>query len=395
MTKSAVVISPVLATANERSKIAGEMDSTSKVWIGFSRAAGIGAVRLRRLLDVFGDITSAWGADESSLRASGIGPHAVQGIIEARRGLDLDDELDRVTRGGFSILTWEDPSYPASLLEIASPPIVLYCWGNLERGDRHATAIVGTRRPTAYGQAVARDLATALAVHGVTVISGLARGVDSIAHRAALDAGGRTLAVLGSGLDEVYPPEHRGLAKEIAEQGAILTEYPLGTRPEGGNFPVRNRIVSGLARALVVVEAGEASGALITAEFAADQGREVFAVPGSIYSRASRGTNRLLLQGATPLVSPEDVLESLSIPTQAEVPADEVPSLGADLEGNLAGLLTDDPVHADDLVARTGRAPSEIVAALAMLELQGRAVQVGGMHYVRSRPPRRVAEAVG
>ena len=371
------------------------MESTAKYWVGFSRAAGIGAVRLRLLLDHFGDIASAWRADEAALRACGLGVHAVAGIVEARRTLDLEKEIERLTRGGFEILTWEDPSYPAHLLEIASPPIVLYSWGVLDRADRHAAAIVGTRRPTPYGQAVARDVATALAVHGVTVVSGLARGVDSLAHRAALDAGGRTLAVLGSGLDQIYPPEHRGLAEEIAAQGAILTEYPLGTRPEAGNFPVRNRIVAGLAKVLVVVEAGDASGALITAEFAADQGREVFAVPGSIYSRASCGANRLLLQGAIPLVSPEDVLEALAIPSPAPPATDEVVSLGTDLESQLAGLLSDEPLHADDIVARTHRTPSEVVAALAMLELQGRAVQVGGMHYVRARVPRRVAEGVG
>jgi DNA processing protein len=370
------------------------MEASAKYWVGFSRAAGIGAVRLRTLLDQFGDIASAWRADETALRASGIGPHAVAGIVAARRTLDLDSEMDRLAQSGFQVLTWDEPSYPAHLLEIASPPIVLYGWGSLERSDRHAAAIVGTRRPTPYGQAVARDLATALAVHGVTVISGLARGVDSLAHRAALDAGGRTIAVLGSGLDQVYPPEHRNLAEEIAGQGSILTEYPLGTRPEAGNFPVRNRIVAGLAKALVVVEAGDASGALITAEFAVDQGREVFAVPGSIYSRASRGANRLLLQGATPLVSPEDVLEALALPAQAAPIPEDAVVLGADLESRLTGLLTDDPLHADDMVARTHATPSEVLAALAMLELQGRAVQVGGMHYVRARAPRRVAEAV-
>jgi DNA processing protein len=297
-----------------------------------------------------------------------------------------------VERAGFDLLTWEDRVFPAQLLEIASPPIVLYRWGTLEREDRHAVALVGTRRPTVYGQAVARDLATALAVHGITVISGLARGIDSIAHRAALDAGGRTLAILGSGLDEIYPPEHRNLAQEIAGQGALLTEFPLGTRPEAGNFPVRNRIVAGLARAVVVVEAGEASGALITAEFAADQGRDVFAVPGSIYSRASRGTNRLLLSGATPLTSPEDVLEALRVPSALPLEEEASISLGGELEMQLAGLLSDDPVHADDLVARTRRTPSEVMAALAMLELQGRAVQVGGMNYVCVHRPRRVAE---
>jgi DNA processing protein len=368
------------------------MEATTSYWVGFSRAAGIGAVRLRLLLDRFGDITSAWHADEAVLRASGIGAHAVEGLLAARRTLDLDAELERVTGLGFTVLTWEDVAFPPHLLEIASPPIVLYAWGSLERVDRHAAAIVGTRRPTPYGQAVARDLATALAVHGVTVISGMARGVDSIAHRAALDAGGRTLAILGSGLDEIYPPEHRILAAEIAGQGAVLTEFPLGTRPEGGNFPVRNRIVAGLSKAVVVVEAGEASGALITAEFAADQGRDVFAVPGSIYSRASRGANRLLLQGATPLVSPEDVLQALAIPARSEPAQEEIPTLAADLEGQLAGLLSDEPIHADDLVARTRRSPSDVAAALAMLELQGRAIQVGGMNYVRARGAHAVEE---
>jgi DNA processing protein len=261
------------------------------------------AVRLPCWIDR--DIESAWQADERELIAAGIGTHAVAGMVAARRTLDLAAELDRLTGAGFDVLTWADPDFPPYLLEIASPPIVLYRWGTLQRGDRQAVAVVGTRRPTAYGQTVARDLATTLAVHGVTVVSGLARGIDSIAHQAALDAGGRTLAVLGSGLDEIYPPEHRTLAQEIAGQGALLTEYPLGTRPEAGNFPVRNRIVSGLTRAVVVIEAGEASGALITAEFAADQGRDVFAVPGNIYSRAS-GANRLLTSGATPLTTPED-----------------------------------------------------------------------------------------
>jgi DNA processing protein len=368
------------------------MTATRKYWIGFSRAVGIGAVRLRTLLDRFGDIETAWHADEGDLREAGIPQHAVGGLLEARRTLHLDGELERVERAGFDLLTWEDPEFPAHLLEIASPPIVLYRWGTLEREDRHAVALVGTRRPTVYGQAVARDLATALAVHGITVISGLARGIDSIAHRAALDAGGRTLAILGSGLDEIYPPEHRNLAQEIAGQGALLTEFPLGTRPEAGNFPVRNRIVAGLARAVVVVEAGEASGALITAEFAADQGRDVFAVPGSIYSRASRGTNRLLLSGATPLTSPEDVLEALRVPSALPLEEEASISLGGELEMQLAGLLSDDPVHADDLVARTRRTPSEVMAALAMLELQGRAVQVGGMNYVCVHRPRRVAE---
>lgn len=365
-----------------------------KYWLGFSRASGIGAVRLRALLDRFGDLEAAWSATESALRATGIGAQAVHGLIEARRSLDLDEELDRLTHSGFRMLIWEDVEYPSQLLEIASPPICLYVWGELKPADQQSVAIVGTRRPSPYGQAVARDLATALAVHGVTVVSGLARGIDSMAHQATLDAGGRTLAILGSGLDQIYPPEHGSLAAEIAAQGAVLSEFALGVHPDAANFPIRNRIVAGLSRATVVVEAGESSGALITADLAADQGREVFAVPGSIYSRASRGTNRLILSGATPMAAPEDILEALHLPLES--PIDGQPpgaEQGAGLEADLAVLLTDEPMHADDLVARTRRSSSDVMAALAMLELQGRAIHVGGMHFVRARRAGRVPEA--
>lgn len=363
-----------------------------KYWLGFSRASGIGAVRLRSLLDRFGDVAAAWNAGESALLKAGIGEHAARGLIEARRTIALDQEMDRLAGSGFRMLIWEDPEYPAQLLEIASPPICLYIWGDLKPSDQQSVAIVGTRRPSPYGQAVARDVATALAVHDVAVVSGLARGVDSIAHRAALDAGGRTLAVLGSGLDQIYPPEHAALAAEIAGQGAVLTEFALGVHPDAANFPIRNRIVAGLTRATVVVEAGEASGALITADLAADQGREVFAVPGSIYNRASRGTNRLILSGATPMASPEDVLEALHLPVESSFDDPTPVQEGPGLEADLAVLLTDEPMHADDLVARTRRSSSDVMAALAMLELQGRAVHVGGMHFVRARRAARATE---
>jgi DNA processing protein len=369
--------------------------SNRKYWLGFSRAAGIGAVRLRVLLDRYGSIEAAWNASEASLQRSNIGAHAIAGLLSARRTLDLDAELARLEALGFDLLTWDEEAFPGTLLEIASPPVALYRNGAVTSEDRIAVAIVGTRRPTPYGQAVARDLATAVAVHGITVVSGLARGIDSVAHRAALDAGGRTIAVLGSGLDEVYPPEHRSLAGEIAQAGAVLSEFPLGAKPDGANFPVRNRIVAGLAQATVVVEAGESSGALITADFAAEQGREVFAVPGSIYSRVSRGTNRLILAGATPLASAEDILEALRLPSRVDLAEVERSEPEGELAASLMALLSDEPVHADELVARTRQASSEVLAALAMLELEGRAVQVGGMNFVRSRPPRRLAEPSG
>ncbi|MCX6071695.1 MAG: DNA-processing protein DprA, partial [Chloroflexi bacterium] len=224
-----------------------------------------------------------------------------------------------------------------------------------------------------------------LAENSVVVISGLARGIDSLAHQAALEAGGRTVAVLGSGLDQVYPPEHRGLASRIRSSGAVLTDYPLGTKPEAANFPPRNRIISGLAAAVVVVEAGEGSGALITADFGAEQGREVFAVPGSIYRRTSRGCHRLIENGARPLIAFEDVLEAINM--EAAVMADHLPErLPEDeTERSVIGCLSAEPVHVDELHIRSGLPVATLTATLALLELKGLARQVGGMHYVRLR----------
>jgi DNA processing protein len=359
-----------------------------RYWVGFNRVIGIGPVRLKALLEAFGDAETAWHASADDLRAAGLDQRCLRGLLEARDTLDLDDELARIERLGYRLLTWEEADYPERLREIPAPPPVLYLWGDLRPQDRWAAAVVGTRRPTAYGTAVARDLAAVLAASGVTVVSGLARGIDIIAHQSALEAGGRTLAVLGSGLDRLYPPEHRHLAERIAGGGAVLSDYPLGTAPEAGNFPPRNRIISGLALAVVIVEAGEGSGALITADFAGEQGREVFAVPGSIYSRASRGTNRLIRSGARPLVAFEDVLEALNLDVvirQEEVsqalPEDET-------EAKILAALSSEPVHVDELQARCGLPAAQISASLAMLELKGRARQVGGMHYVRAREPR-------
>lgn len=364
------------------------MGDQRRYWVGFNRVIGIGPVRLKALLEAFGDAETAWHASTEDLRAAGLDQRCLRGLLEARDTLDLDDELARIERLGYRLLTWEEADYPERLREIPAPPPVLYLWGDLRPQDRWAAAVVGTRRPTAYGTAVARDLAAVLAASGVTVVSGLARGIDIIAHQSALEAGGRTLAVLGSGLDRLYPPEHRHLAERIAGGGAVLSDYPLGTAPEAGNFPPRNRIISGLALAVVIVEAGEGSGALITADFAGEQGREVFAVPGSIYSRASRGTNRLIRSGARPLVAFEDVLEALNLDVvirQEEVsqalPEDET-------EAKILAALSSEPVHVDELQARCGLPAAQISASLAMLELKGRARQVGGMHYVRAREPR-------
>jgi DNA processing protein len=362
-----------------------EMGEKRRYWIGFNHVLGIGPTRLRKLLDAFGDIQLAWHASGDELRLAGLGPTYVKTLINTRETLDLDQELRRIEQLGFKITTWQDEEYPARLREISAPPPMLYVWGDIKPQDRWAVAIVGTRRATAYGTAVAQDLASVLAASGITIVSGLARGIDSIAHQAALDTGGRTLAVLGSGLDQIYPPEHRQLAEAITERGAVLSDYPLGTKPEAKNFPPRNRIISGLSMAVVVVEAGKSSGALITADFAAEQGRDVFAVPGDLNKLASMGTNRLIQSGAQILLSPDEVLEALNLEMVArkEVASETLPE--DETERRVYEALSANPVHVDELQANCGLPIAQITASLAMLELKGRARQVGGMHYVRAR----------
>ena len=265
---------------------------TLRYWLGFNLVRGIGPVRLRMLLDFFGDIQSAWEAPERALHDVKLDRRSLRNFLKLRHQVDLDEVLRQVERAGAQVLTWDTPDYPALLRQIDGAPPVLFVRGTLTPADEWSVAMVGTRKATVYGREVAHRLAIDLVQNRVTLVSGLARGIDSIVHKAALEAGGRTLAVLGSGVDYIYPAEHRKLAEAIVENGALISDYPLGTRPEAANFPARNRIISGLSLGVVVVEAGMKSGALITADFALDHGRDVFAVPGSILSPASAGCNR-------------------------------------------------------------------------------------------------------
>jgi DNA processing protein len=286
------------------------------------------------------------------------------------------------------VITWEDDAYPHRLKEIDQPPPVLYLRGELHPEDEWAVAVVGTRRITPYGRQVAEEIAVTLARSGVTVISGLARGVDAVAHQAALNAGGRSLAVLGSGVDRIYPPEHRRLAEQITAQGALLSDYPPGTPPDAANFPPRNRLISGLSMAVVVIEAGKTSGALITAAFAADQGREVFAVPGNITAPHSQGTNRLIRDGARPLLDPQDLLETLELTMITEQRAARVILPADAVEACLFETLGREPLHIDEIRARTDLPIEKVTATLAMMELKGMVRQVGGMNYIALREAR-------
>ena len=349
-------------------------------WLAFSSVKGVGAVRFRRLLAYFGALSRAWQASQAELMAAGLTEHMAAAIFEKQQTLEVEGLQSALAAKGIQVLTWQDEGYPRYLKEIDQPPPVLYFRGSLLPEDDLAVAIVGTRSVTAYGRQLTKDTAAYLASNHVTVVSGLARGVDAIAHQTAIEAGGRTLAVLGSGVDVIYPPEHRKLAEEIMQHGALISDYPPGTKPDAINFPPRNRIISGLSRGTVVIEAGEKSGALITAKFSADQGREVFAVPGSVLSPMSRGTNNLLTDGAIPLTSPAVILENLNLPQQMSLPQAEGPQLDEEEAGVLAALGAD-TVHIDDLCNQMGVSIEKLSAQLTLMELKGLVVRVKGMEY--------------
>jgi DNA processing protein len=354
-------------------------------WVVLSMATGIGPVRFQRLLEICGGARQAWQATDLELAAAGLERRTADSLRRLRAQTTPANVAARLKQLGIRALTLLDDEYPALLKQVADPPPVLFVRGRLTPQDDQAVALVGTRRATSYGQAIAQRLARDLAAAGVTVVSGLAKGVDTQAHRAALQAGGRTLAVLGNGLDQVYPPENAGLARQIVDAGAVVSEFAPGVPPDAVNFPRRNRVISGLSIATVIVEAGERSGALITADFALEQGREVMVVPGNITSPMSLGSNELLKQGATPVTSAQDILDALG-PRDGQVEpgalARHVPELGPQ-ETTVWQALGGEPRHVDDLARTLGGRPGDVSATLALLELRGLARQVGPMLYTR------------
>ena len=356
-----------------------------KFWIGFNLIKGIGAVRMQGLLAYFGDLESAWRSSQAELAEAGLGLKVIERVVQARESVDLDKVWEKIEKQGIKILTWQDETYPQRLKEIDQPPPVLYIRGEYLPDDLFAVSIVGTRRVTPYGRQITEELASFLAANGMTVISGLARGVDVIAHQTSLKAGGRTIGILGSGVDRIYPPEHRALAEQIMERGAIISDYPPGTPPDASNFPPRNRIISGLSLAVVVIEAGETSGALITAEFAAEQGREVFAVPGSILAPQSKGTNKLIQQGALPLLGVTDLMQALDITRMGGQKSARKIMPSDATEAKLLSVLGSEPLHVDEIRNQSDLPIEKVSAALALMELKGIVRQVGGMKYVAVR----------
>jgi DNA processing protein len=303
--------------------------------------------------------------------------------------------MERLHKANIKAYCWLDDEYPARLKEIDDKPPVLYLRGTLLPDDEWALALVGTRRATPYGRQAAEHFATDLSRHRITVVSGLARGIDAVAHRAALAAGGRTIGVLACGLDMVYPPEHAKLAQEIIQHGCLVSDYPVGTQPRSEYFPRRNRILSGISLGVLVVEGDVDSGALITARIALDQNREVFAVPGSIYSPTYRGANKLIQEGEAKLVAAaEDILEELNL-TMATHQLELQEVLPSDpTEARLLKVLSNQPIHIDEVQRVSGLPIATVSGALAMLELKGMVRQIGPMSFVRARDMGAVAYSV-
>lgn len=360
--------------------------SELKYWLGFNYISGIGPAKVQALLGYYGSLERAWLATDEQLRDIGFDNRAIQSLKEARQTLDLERYYQQVEASGAQVLTWESEGYPDLLREIPAAPPLIFLRGAFESIDRWAVAVVGTRRLSAYGRQVTRDLVTGLVHNGITIVSGLARGIDAVAHRTALEEGGRTIAVMASGIDKVYPPEHREMARDIISgRGALVTDYPFGAEPESNHFPARNRLISGLALGVLVVEAGEKSGALITSRFALEQNREVFAVPGNIHSPVSAGTNRLIQQGGKLVLRVEDILEELNLRMAADQAVAQVVLPETAEEAALISQLSSQPLHIDELGRLTGLPSSLISSTLTMMELKGMVQQVGGMNYVRLR----------
>ncbi|HUY36684.1 MAG TPA: DNA-processing protein DprA [Pirellulales bacterium] len=350
-----------------------------------SLVPGVGPRLQRALLDRFGTPTSVLNAAPSELRGvERIGPKVAAAIIAARREIDVAAELQRCRDHGVTVLTLSHPAYPRMLREIHDPPAVVFMLGTLLPNDALAIAVVGSRHATHYGLAQAERLAASLARAGLTIVSGLARGIDAAAHRGALAAGGRTLAVLGSGLRNIYPPEHKELAGDVAAQGALLSEAPLMAAPVSGMFPQRNRLISGLSLGVVVVEAAVRSGALITARHAMEQGREVFAVPGRVDSRASHGCHRLIRDGAKLVETADDVLDELGPLVEAAPRGDgtsihhPAELLLNDLERQVLSAVPTEPTSIDEVIVTCRLPASQVLATLSVLEIRRLVRRLGG-----------------
>ena len=366
------------------------MESERAYWLAWSQVSGVGAVTVQRLNKHFSSLKKAWEASQQELQqVSGLGKKNIQQIIEDRSRLSPETILSEHLKTNPKFWTPADDQYPCLLLETPSPPPTLYYRGIIDpqemQGTRPLISIVGTRSPSEYGKKWTQKLTASLVKHGYTIVSGLAAGIDAIAHRSCLEAGGRTIAVLGTGLDITYPQENRKLYQKVEENGAILTEYAKGTPPDRGNFPARNRIVAGLSRAVIVTEAPERSGALITARYANEFGRDVYVLPGSLDNKNAIGCLGLVNRGANIILSEEHLLEMLGTMPQLDLLPEKTapdPEIAPELKEILSAIAPEGTAF-DLIVENVPQNPNSIAAGLLQLELLGLISQLPGMRYQR------------
>jgi DNA protecting protein DprA len=355
-------------------------------WLGFNQVRSLRWAHLRALLERYQTLEAAWRAPADALRKAGLSEQAREALLRVRKTYDAESALRQLKRLGVRLLPITEPDYPPLLRQIADPPPLLYVRGALQPADQNALAVVGTRGATEYGKRMTAHIVEPLASHGVTIISGLAHGIDSSAHQAALRVGGRTIAVLPCSIDRLYPVDQGALAAQIMANGCLISEFPLGTKAERHNFPQRNRVISGLAYGVLVVEAAEKSGALITVDCALEQGREVFAVPGNALSPASSGTNALIRSGATLTTSAADILQVLAPSVPIAIKPSQVQPVRYTPESDdeacvLRHLRADQAQHIDEIVRQSGLAASRVGAVLTVLEVKGIVCQTSAQYY--------------
>ncbi len=362
-------------------------ENSLKYWLSWNKIPDIGPKRFYKLLEYFGSTDAAWQAKSGEIsKVLNLSPKIASRLFEEKNNIIPEQELDLIHKNKINVLIIEDILYPENLKTIHYPPPVLYFKGTIVESDKNSISIVGTRKATYYGKMVAEKLSKDLALTGLTIISGMARGIDTAAHKGALSVNGRTIAVLGCGIDHIYPPENRRLAQEIQESGAILSEFPLSTLPERQNFPRRNRIISGLSLGTVVVEAAEKSGALITADFALEQGREVFAIPGNINSPLSNGSHNLIKQGAKLVDNYQDILEEIHVALPRKTAEKEMVKENTSLkeeEKTIYQIITKEPIQIDEIIGASKLSAGKVSEILLSLELQDLIKEIEGKRFIK------------
>lgn len=360
---------------------------TKKFYNAFNLIDGLGPVGFKKLLAHFNSLEEAWSADLIEFKKAGLENSLVEQIKNQRPKINPDLEMEKLEKHHIQLVTLEDKNYPKLLKEIYHPPAVLYLRGHFQPADEFSLGVVGTRRLTAYGQQVTPFITTDLARAGLTIVSGLAKGIDTLAHQAALKAKGRTIAVLGSGLDRpsIYPRTNQNLADQIAEQGLVISEFPLGTMARPAHFPQRNRIISGLSLAVLVIEAPERSGALITAREALEQNRDVFAIPGPLFSENSCGANNLIKMGAKLVTEANDILQELNLALVTETQRNRKILPDNPVEALILKQLSDQPLHIDKIAQQTKLPIATLISTLVLMEMKGQVRNLGANNYVLAR----------